>query len=168
MYIQKISWSKWTKKRWFRVCKGWTTTQVSGDHFFSTIYKDPGIKPTRISWKISEGPFSWLIWSFKSLPQIWPTRSWPMLSDVFKTILKIQVYIYINTYLSLEPNGLVFVQLNLPKQGLNSNQNKGHLGSKYIHTPPNTWHINKRPKYAIQADPLPWMQPLKSVYFCWR
>ena len=36
-------------------------------------------------------------------------------------------------YVYLEPNWPLFLKVNLPKQGLNSNQNKGHLGSRYIY-----------------------------------
>ena len=39
--------------------------------------------------------------------------------------------IYVCTY--LEPKWPLFLKVNPPKQGRNSNQNKGQLGSRYIH-----------------------------------
>ena len=52
--------------------------------------------------------------------------------------------LYTNVYIYLEPVCPVFLGFNPPKQGPNSNKNKGpHLGSRYIHNICSTWtHIN--------------------------
>ena len=47
-------------------------------------------------------------------------------------IYRIYIYICIS-YMYLEPNWPLFLKVNPPKQGPNFNQNKGHLGSRYIH-----------------------------------
>ena len=86
--------------------------------------------PCRFEWESQKrspsilGLFFWTtdeIWSIQG-SSIYAYRCWAQVQCNWLTYVR---------YMYLEPNWPLFLRVNLPKQGPNSNQNNGHWGSRY-------------------------------------